>query len=76
METLDSLDVHMLAEEARRLGYTPKLVVNRLMRRIVRDQNYLERRQRRGISTSHDEMTAEDALVTALARELLQGGTI
>lgn len=70
---MGDVDIHALAEDARRLGYTSReQVINRLTRRIVRDQSYLERRKSRGTHTSHDDTTAEDAVVLALAIEMLQ----
>jgi len=72
--SMETVDYHGLAEEARRLGYTTKeQVITRLLRRISRDQSYLEYRHRRGRRTSHDDVTAEDAVVTALAIEMLEG---
>ena len=69
----DDIDVHDLATLARQLGYDKERVINRLTRRIARDQSYLQYRQQRGRKTSHDEMLAEDVTVTALAILMLEG---
>lgn len=70
---MDDINIAELADKARQLGYTNKeLVINRLLRRINRDQSYLQYRHSRGRHTSHDDATAEDMVVTALAIELLQ----
>jgi hypothetical protein len=70
----EQIDVAQLAREARELGYTSKdLVINRLMRILVRNQGYVKRRVAQGRGTlSHTETTAEDSLVIALAIQMLQ----
>jgi hypothetical protein len=74
MAVLEDIDIGQLAQEARELGYnTKEQVVNRLMRKLARDQGYVKRRIATGRAhLSHTETTAEDALVLALAIEMLQ----
>jgi hypothetical protein len=66
-------DTHILAEQARRMGYrTSEQIINRLERMIIRNGSYLARRSARGTHTSHDDTTAEDMAVIALVIELLE----
>jgi hypothetical protein len=61
-----------MAKTAQDLGYTTReLVAKRLLRKLMRDEAYLKRREQRGTHTSHDDTTVEDDMVTALAIAML-----
>jgi hypothetical protein len=67
------MDVRELAESARQAGYdNAEKVRRRLVQRMTRDVSYLHYRERKGWHTSHDEVLAEDVMVTALAVALLE----
>lgn len=65
-------DYRAMAKTAQDLGYANReLVAKRLLRKIMRDEAYLKRREQRGTHTSHDDTTVEDDFVTALAVAML-----
>jgi hypothetical protein len=67
------VDLYELVEEAHKLGYQSKdQVIVRLWRKVQRDLSYLQYRQGRGRHTSHDDTTAEDMAVLALAIQMLK----
>jgi hypothetical protein len=67
------VDVRELAASARQAGYdNAEKVRHRLAQRVERSVSYLHCRERRGPHTSHDEVLAEDVMVTALAVVLLE----
>jgi hypothetical protein len=68
----DIPDYRALAKTAQDLGYTTReMVAKRLLRKIMRDEAYLKRREARGTHTSHDDTTVEDDFVTGLAVAML-----
>jgi hypothetical protein len=68
----DIPDYRAMAKTAQGIGYTTReLVAKRLLRKIMRDESYLKRREARGTHTSHDDTTIEDDFVTALAVAML-----
>ena len=69
---MNDIDLDDLQDIALRLGYDRTRCIDRLLRRIRRDQSYLDRRRQRGIFTSHDETLAEDMAVTALVVRFLE----
>lgn len=74
-EEEEPLNLHEMAEEAEKLGYTDdhlERITERLWRKCERDWRYVLRRRARGHQTSHDEVTVEDMLVIAKAITLLE----
>jgi len=72
MKLIDDEELQGLIEDAQRLGYDNKeLLINRLMRMISANKNYLEYRERRGRTSRHNESVAEDCLALAMAIKIL-----
>jgi hypothetical protein len=69
---IDDNELNALIEDAEKLGYGNKeLLLNRLMRMISANKDYLEYRRRRGRTGRYNESVAEDMLALAMAVKLL-----